>query len=134
MPKFLLTLIFFLFTTRIFADALIYIQPDYRQHNRASSCVFASGTTACRMAHLWKEADKLWENNHGRADASRLSNALDRVNVKHKVYRHESDQDLIKALERGHCLCVTWGGSHCVNLVGNIKGRAYIVDNNHPDH
>lgn len=130
----LIFLLFLIFPIKIFAvqDCLIYLPSNYRQHNRASSCTFASCTTCLRALHMWKTADKFWHNNGGPGNPHNVGRALDEAGVKYKMYTNGETKPIIESLEKGRPVALTWGGAHMVTMVGIINNHAYIIDNNHP--
>jgi hypothetical protein len=133
--RIILVYILFFIATSVFGEgSLVYLPPEYRQHNSHSSCVFASITTAMRAAHLWDEADKFWgnTNNRGSADAGDAKRALDRAGIKYKMLYHCDEQGIIDALNSGRMVAVTFGSRHCCTIVGKIDNEAYVVDNNRP--
>lgn len=107
-----------------------YLPKQYRQGNFRASCVYASVTNCLRIVGLWDKADKFWAAYRGDPNGENewgISEKLDRFGVKHMVTHDE--QSLINALKAGRGCAVTWGGAHCVTLVGRINGYAYILDN-----
>lgn len=112
---------------------LVYIPPDYRQHNIRASCVHASVTNCMRIVGLWEKADKYWNRYKGDPNGESAGSIRQKLNgfgIKHLIVRDE--ESLIQSLKAGRAASVTWGGPHCVNLVGLVNGNAYIVDNERP--
>lgn len=136
--KVLYTLIIFLMltATSMAEGYLIYLPIKYRQHNMGPSCVYASVSNCIRGVHMWKEADKFWNTYKmtGSEDLRGISNKLDHFNIKYKKITNGNELILIDALKHGRMVAITWNGAHVVNLVGKIDGKAYIVDNQSPDH
>jgi len=111
----------------------IYIPQKYRQRNFRASCVFASVSNCMRIVGLWKEADRFWSMYRGDPNGENswgISQKLTRFGVKHMVVHDE--QSLINSLKVGRGAAVTFGGAHCVTLIGKINNIAYLWDNSGP--
>lgn len=114
------------------SDVLIYLPPECRQHNVGPSCVFASITTCLRCAGCWKEADIFFSRYRGPGNPQNTRRRLEQCGAKFKMLYNCDEEGILEALNMGRPVALTWGGRHCVTLVGRINNYAYIVDNNSP--
>lgn len=108
----------------------IYIPPEFRQRNILASCVFASVTNCLRTVGLYDKAEKFWNTYKGDPDGESpegISYKLTKFGIKHAVVRDE--QSLLNSLKFGRGCAVSWGGWHCVNLIGKYKNYYCILDN-----
>lgn len=114
----------------------IYFPKTYRQHNQGPSCVFASVSNSLRNVGLFDAADEFWDmykmSQMGGESPQGVVAKLNRMHI--KVCITGQEQDLINALKVGRAPALSWGGAHCVNLIGKIDNTAYILDNNRPGH
>lgn len=113
--------------------SLVYIAPQYRQHNSRGSCVFASITTAMRGANLWKEADEFWSKYRGPGNPQNTKARLEKSGINYKFIKGCDEQALREAINSGRMVAVGWTSRHFATLVGIIDEQFYVVDNNRPN-
>lgn len=106
------------------------IAPPFRQRNRASSCVHASTVMHLRYLGLYEQANYWWKNFRGGESPRPHKEKMDLLGFRYVMTSDGDPQILEWAIANRRGAGVTWGGPHCVCLVGRVNGNAVILDNN----
>lgn len=119
-------------------DFMADIPREWRERNRASSCVHMSTAHILRYDGLFAEADDWLARHCGGEGPGSHQRELAQTNLKYGMTRDADDEFLQWCIANRRMVGVTTKPAHCLNLVGRItdsQGRrfAVLLDNNRPD-
>lgn len=118
-------------------DFMADIPVEWRERNRASSCVHMSTAHELRYMGLFEDADDWLATHRGGEDPYSHKRQLDRANLQYGMTTDADEEFLEYCIANRLMVGVTTKPSHCLNLVGRVTdadGRqwAVLLDNNRP--
>lgn len=111
---------------------LVDIAPEFRMYNQGGSCVHVTTVMLLRWLGLYDIGEKWRRSYRGGESPGPHRKKLEAMGLKYAMTT-DTDLSLIEyGIQSRRGAGVTWGGAHCVALVGKIDEQAVLLDNNSP--
>lgn len=111
------------------SQQLADLAPSLRQRNLDSSCVHATTVDLLRWLGMYDEADQWYANYRGGESPGPHRAKLDASGLKYVMTTDGDESVLEYAVSSRRGAGVTWGGAHCVALIGRERDQAVLMGN-----